>query len=395
VSWFEPADGAPFGTEELPYGVFSRAGQDPKVGVALGDQVIDVADLCRATGHDPAVFEQPSLNGFLARGPQAWAANRRLLQDTLADPSGQDLLKPHLVSQHEVRLHLPIEVADYVDFYASLDHATNVGRIFRPDGEPLTPNWKHLPIAYHGRAGTVVVSGTDVRRPSGQLKPPGQAAPSFGPSRKLDLEAELGWVVGVGSSPGVPVPVEAFRDHVFGVVILNDWSARDIQAWEYVPLGPFLGKSFGTSISAWVLPLAALDNSHVPLPDHEPELLPYLAGASTGYDIEVQVEINAQLVSTCPYAAMYYSPAQMLAHQTVNGANLRTGDLYGSGTISGPGRDQRGSLLELSWNGTEPLDLGDGQHRTFLEDGDEVVMRAVTRSGLRLGEVRGTIAAAQ
>ena len=284
-------------------------------------------------------------------------------------------------------------MADYVDFYASEHHATNVGRMFRPGGDPLTLNWKHMPIGYHGRAGTVVVSGTDVLRPRGQIASAGDPRPTFGPSRKLDFEAELGWVVGVGSSLGVPVPMEDFREHVFGVVVLNDWSARDLQAWEYVPLGPFLGKSFATSISAWVLPLEALDDAKIQVPAREPELLPYLQVATTGYDIDVQVTVNGQLVSTCPYAQMYYSPAQMLAHLTINGARLRTGDLYGSGTISGPAVEQRGSLLELTWNGSQPVDLGAGTTRTFLEDGDEVVMRAVSGGPMRarLGEVRGTI----
>jgi fumarylacetoacetase len=393
VSWVEVADSAPFGLAELPYGVFSTDGNPPRVGVAVGDRVLDLAAVSRAAGRDPAAFEQPTLNPFLSRGAQVWAETRALVQSVLTEDSGRDLATPHLHPLKDVQLHLPIEVADYVDFYASEHHASNVGRIFRPDGEPLTPNWKHMPIGYHGRAGTVVVSGTDVVRPRGQLKAPSNPAPSFGASRKLDLEAELGWVVGVGSRPGTPVPVEAFRDHVFGVVILNDWSARDLQAWEYVPLGPFLGKSFATSISAWVLPLAALDDAQTRPPDRHPELLPYLSAPSSGYDITVEIEINGQVVSACPYAEMYYTPAQMMAHLTVNGATLRTGDLYGSGTISGPGAQQRGSLLELSWNGSEPFDLGDGRGRTFLEDGDEIVMRAVSAgvSAARLGEVRGTV----
>jgi fumarylacetoacetase len=389
MSWFAVADGAPFGTGELPYGVFSVGNGPPRVGAAIGDQVLDLA----AAGRDPATFRQPSLNTFLAKGPAAWAETRQWLQGVLDDPAGRDLLARHLTPIHGVRLHLPFTVADYVDFYASEHHASNVGRIFRPDGEPLTPNWKHMPIGYHGRAGTVVVTGTDVVRPRGQLKAPSDPAPTFGPSRKLDIEAELGWVVGVGSTHGVPVPIADFAEHVFGVVILNDWSARDLQAWEYVPLGPFLGKSFATSISAWVLPLEALEDAPVELPDRQADLLPYLSGPSHGYDIDVEVTLNGRLVSTCPYAGMYYSPAQMLAHMTVNGAHLRTGDLFGSGTISGPEPHQRGSLLELSWNGTQPLELGDGQTRTFLEDGDEVVLRAVSRgpSRARLGEVRGTI----
>jgi fumarylacetoacetase len=372
-------------TDELPYGVFSLPGRAPRVGVAIGDRVLDLTAVLIRGDVDPHHFAQPSLNAFLAQGPEAWAATRTALQRLLPEER-----EPHLVPLDQVQLHLPVEVGDYVDFYASEHHASNVGRMFRPDGPPLTPNWKHMPIGYHGRAGTVVPSGTDVVRPQGQLKVPDEPAPEFGPSRKLDLEAELGWVVGVGSDLGHPVPVHRFADHVFGVVILNDWSARDIQAWEYVPLGPFLGKSFATSISAWVLPLAALAGAEVDPPSPEPGLLPYLSGRSTGYAIDVEVVINGHVVATCPYAAMYYTPAQMLAHLTVNGASLRTGDLFGSGTISGPEPDQRGSLLELTWNGTEPLDLG-GRPRTFLEDGDEVLLRAVASNGARLGEVRGRV----
>ena len=374
-------------SDELPYGVFSLPDQSLRVGVGIGDRVLDLAAALAGGEVDPATFTQPSLNAFLAQGLEAWASTRRAVQRLVSRPED---LEPHLVPLDQVRLHLPIEVADYVDFYASEHHAGNVGRIFRPDGPPLTPNWKHMPIGYHGRAGTVVVSGSEIVRPRGQLKAPSDPAPRFGPSRKLDIEAELGWVVGVGSTLGEPVPVDRFAEHVFGVVLLNDWSARDLQAWEYVPLGPFLGKSFATSISAWVLPLAALEGAEVDPPRPDPDLLPYLRGRSTGYAIDVEVTINGHTVATCPYAAMYYTPAQMLAHLTVNGASLRTGDLFGSGTISGPEPAQRGSLLELTWNGTEPLDLG-GEQRTFLEDGDEVVMRAVTPTGVRLGEVRGTI----
>jgi fumarylacetoacetase len=230
MSWFVVAPEAPFGTVELPYGIYSRPGERPRVGVALGDQVLDLTGLCRDLGRDFAVFEQPTLNPFLAEGPAGWAATRRLLTAVVDDASSRAVVEAHLTPLHAVRLQLPFEVADYVDFYASEQHASNVGQIFRPGGEPLTPNWKHMPIGYHGRAGTVVVSGTPVRRPSGQLKAPDQALPAFGPSRKLDLEAELGWVVGVPSAPGIPVGVTDFREHVFGVVVLNDWSARDLQA---------------------------------------------------------------------------------------------------------------------------------------------------------------------
>ena len=370
-----------FGPDHLPYGVFSVAGDRLRVGVRLEDQVLDLA---AATGRPE--FEQPSLNAFMALGPQVWAETRAavvaLAQGGTAPAYPID----------EVVLHQPFDVADYVDFYASLEHASNVGRIFRPDQEPLLPNWRHLPVGYHGRAGTVVPSGTPVVRPSGQRKAPDEGAPTFGPSRRLDIEAELGFVVGVGSRLGEPVPHDAFADHVFGVVGVNDWSARDIQAWEYVPLGPFLGKSFATSVSTWVTPLAALDAAWTALPGQDPRPLDYLApDRARGLDIDVEVVLNGEVVSRPPYAALYWGPAQMLAHLTVNGASLRTGDLFASGTISGAQPDQRGSLLELSWGGTEPL--ADG--RTFLEDGDEVVLRysAPGTGGGRitLGEVAGRI----
>ena len=299
-------------------------------------------------------------------------------------------------------MHLPVEVADYVDFYASEHHATNVGRIFRPDSEPLTPNWKHLPIGYHGRAGTVVVSGTDVVRPSGQRKPQSADAPTFGPSIRLDIEAELGFVVGGSSALGEPVSLEDAADHLFGVVLLNDWSARDIQAWEYVPLGPFLGKSFATSISAWVVTLDALEAARVPLPGQDPEPLPYLRGSTTdagstafGLDVHVEVDWNGTVVSRPEARDLYWSATQMVAHMTVNGATLRDGDLFGSGTISGTDRGTRGSFLELSWSGQEPVSLDDGTTRSFLEDGDTVVLRGSAPgpggSVIGLGEVSGTI----
>jgi fumarylacetoacetase len=274
----------------------------------------------------------------------------------------------------EVELHLPFEVADYVDFYASEHHAANVGRLFRPGTPPLLPNWKHLPVGYHGRSGTIVASGTGIVRPSGQRR--GDPAPTFGPSERLDIEAELGYVVGTPSTLGNPVPVEDFADHVYGVVLVNDWSARDLQAWEYVPLGPFLGKSFATSVSPWVVPLDAL--SAVPLEPQDPPVLPYLSGPDLpNYDITFEVYWNGELVSSPPYAKTYWSPAQMLAHLTVNGASVRTGDLFASGTVSGPEPDQRGSFIELSWGGRDPIAVA-GEKRTFLEDGDEVTITAWT-----------------
>jgi fumarylacetoacetase len=306
----------------------------------------------------------------------------------------------HLIARDTIALHLPFEVADYVDFYASEHHARNVGKIFRPDSEPLTPNWKHVPIGYHGRAGTIVVSGTEITRPSGQRKSAEEAQPTFGPSQRLDIEAELGFVVGTPSAMGSTVPTSSFADRVFGVVLVNDWSARDIQAWEYVPLGPFLGKSFATSISPWVVPLQALDAARIAPPAQLPEPLPYLRGGDLdGLDIDLEVRWNGLIVSRPPFGQMYWTPPQQLAHLTANGASLRTGDFYASGTVSGPQRDQRGSFLELTWNGTEPVRLSDGTTRQFLEDGDTVTIRATApgTDGVRIGfgEVSGRIGPVQ
>lgn len=385
TTWVPGAAGSPYDVDNLPYGVFSRPGEEPRVGVRIGDLVLDLAPVAAAEMLDVHhVFQEGSLNALMAEGRQVRASVRQWVTGLLTDETERDLVEPNLVPLADVTLHLPVEVADYVDFYASLDHASNVGRIFRPDGEPLLPNWRHLPVGYHGRAGTVVPSGTPVVRPCGQR--PGPEGPTFGPSARLDIEAELGFVVGVGSVLGAPVPHTAFADHVFGVVGLNDWSARDIQAWEYVPLGPFLGKSFATSISHWVTPLEALDAAWVPLPGQDPEPLPYLGpGETRGLDIAVEVEVNGEVVSRPPYRSMYWSPAQMLAHLTVNGASLRTGDLYGSGTISGPTEGERGSLLEIGW----------GDESAFLADGDTVTLRytapGTSGGAIALGEVTGTV----
>ena len=378
TSWFEAPEGSPFPASNLPYGVFSTAEEAPRVGVALGDHVLDLAPLAAAAGLDGGhVFQAAALNPFLALGRPAWSAVRSWLTELLHEQPYRELVESHLVPQTDVRLHLPFEVADYVDFYSSQHHAENVGRIFRPDGEALTPNWKHLPIGYHGRSGTVVVSGTDVVRPCGQRKQPGESVPSYGPSTRLDIEAEVGFVVGVPSALGSRVGVESFAEHVFGVCLVNDWSARDIQAWEYVPLGPFLGKSFATSMSPWVVPLEALGAARMPGPEQSPPVLPYLQSAEPwGLDLRLEVRWNATVVSRPPFATMYWTPDQQLAHLTVNGAALRTGDLFASGTVSGPKPDQRGSFLELSWNGQEPVTLGDGSVRTFLADGDEVAITA-------------------
>jgi fumarylacetoacetase len=356
------------------FGVFSTAGEPPRVGWRDGGEIVDLS----ALGGE---FELPSLNGLFARGLAAW-------EDALGRAQGHDGPR---VSLSGATLHLPFAVADYVDFYSSLEHATNMGRMFRPDQEPLLPNWRRLPVGYHGRAGTVVVSGTDVVRPRGQVKPPDADEPVFRPSARLDVELELGFVVGVRSRLGEPVPVEAFADHVFGVVLVNDWSARDLQAWEYVPLGPFLGKSFQTSISAWVTPLALLEPARAEAPPQDPPPLPHLAGGRDwALDIELELELNGAVVSRGNARTLYWTMPQQLAHATSNGASLRTGDLMASGTISGPERGSEGSLIELARNGAEPLVLPDGSERSFLEDGDEVVLRG--RAGeIELGEVRGRV----
>ncbi|MDJ0394162.1 fumarylacetoacetase [Rhodococcus sp. G-MC3] len=374
-----------FGIDNLPYGIFSTADAGKRVGVRVGEMVVDLAVALK-----DGIFAQSVLNPFMAQGPDRWVAVRRQLTD---------LLTTNTVSAQAVHpvdtvtLHMPFDVADYVDFYASEHHASNLGRLFRPDSDPLMPNWKHLPVGYHGRAGTVVVSGTDIPRPSGQRKAPDQIAPSFGPSTRLDIEAEMGFVVGVPSAQ--PISTDRFAEHVFGAVILNDWSARDIQAWEYVPLGPNLGKSFATSISPWVVPMLALENARIRTPTQDPTPLPYLQEKrSWALDIDLIIEWNGHEVSRPPYREMYWSPAQMLAHETVNGATSRTGDLFGSGTISGPEKNQRGAFIELTWGGEEPVTVGN-ETRTFLEDGDEVIVSASAPgpggSRIGFGDVRGRI----
>ncbi|MBY8883292.1 fumarylacetoacetase [Streptomyces sp. PTM05] len=396
---------SPFGPLTLPYGVFSTADAPDlrRVGVRLHDRVLDASAAARALGADAeaALLGHPTLNPLLAAGRPAWDLVRDRLTEWLTDDRHHDAIEPFWLPLADVTLHLPFEVADYVDFYASEHHATRVGEIFRPGGAALTPNWKHLPIGYHGRAGSVVVSGTEVVRPFGQRKGPDDPAPVYGPSVRLDYEAEVGFVVGTPTAAGERVGLDAVEDHVFGVCLVNDWSARDIQAWEYVPLGPFLGKSFATSVSPWIVPLQAFSAARVAPPARDVALLPYLDDAKLpewGLDLRLDVAINGQVVARPPFSRMYWTVAQQLAHLTVNGAVLRTGDLFASGTVSGPGDDQRGCLLESTWNGREPLTLPDGSTRGYLEDGDEVTIRAWAPGPdggrVDLGAVTGRIAPA-
>lgn len=406
-SWVPGADGSDHPLQNLPYGSCRRLGADaePFIGVRIGDSVLDLRAASGAGLFDGlgigSVVAAPDLGALLATGRPTWDALRKRLGELLvAGSPDADIVGPALVSVDDVEMRLPFPVADYVDFYSSIDHASNIGRMFRPDSEPLLPNWRHLPVGYHGRAGTVVATGTPVVRPRGQrIGASGDV--EFGESEKLDIELEVGFVLGGATSMGRPVPTSASRDHVFGVVLVNDWSARDIQSWEYVPLGPFLGKSFATSISGWVVPLAALDPFRVAGPIQEPAVLPYLrCDEPWALDIQLQVDLHAagsssKTIVEVGFAQTYWNAAQQLAHMTVNGATVRPGDLFASGTVSGPTPSERGSLIELTWNGTEPLELPGGVVRRFLEDGDRVTLRGRCETeghpAIGLGAVTGVI----
>lgn len=368
-----------FGIDHLPYGVARpRAGGDARVVVRFGDAALDLSTLQLPAPQE--VFAHDSLNAFMSLGPSVWRDTRAAIADAVGQ--GDQPFTPI----DDLEMLLPVEIADYVDFYSSLHHATNLGRMFRPDGEALMPNWKHLPVGYHGRSGTVVVSGTPVRRPSG-LIPQGDTGPRREPTRALDIELEVGFIVGVGSD--APISPDRADEHVFGVALVNDWSARDIQAYEYQPLGPFLGKSFATSMAAWVTPLEALSLVAPPAQDPVPD--PYLrAERDWGVDLDLTVDLNGEQITATNFREMYWTFAQQLAHMTGNGATARTGDLYASGTVSGPTEGERGSLIEITWRGRDPLTLTDGTTRTFLQDGDEVILRG--RSGsIELAECAGTI----
>lgn len=412
TSWVAVPDGSDFTLHNLPYGIFSHDSRLPRVGVAIGDHVLDLAALAEAGLFDGVVpeplgaFGAPSLNAFLVRGREQWAAARRRIADLLRDDNDEvhrdGLAGRALVPRPAVELHLPFVAGDYVDFYSSREHATNVGRMFRPDGEPLAPNWHHLPVGYHGRTATIVVSGTPVTRPVGQRGPAEDGgAPRFGPSRRLDFELEVGFVTGPGNPMGTPIAVDDAADHVFGFVLVNDWSARDIQAWEYRPLGPFLGKSFATSVSPWVVPLDALEPYRVASPPQDPEPLDYLRATDDwGVDLELEAWLRPQgggatRLSRTNFSRMYWTAAQQLAHVTSNGASVRPGDLFASGTVSGREPGTYGSMIELTWNGEQPMELEGNATRTFLEDGDTVVLRGWCGGGGRprvgLGEVSGTI----
>lgn len=412
-TWVRIAPDSAFGLENLPYGVFVAEDGQPHIGVAVGEEIFDLHAAASAgvfdgvVGH--AVLQAPTLNLLLAAGRDAWTALRSRVREALAggtsllDGLNRDAL---LTSRADTHMLLPFAPGDYVDFYSSIEHATNLGKIFRPDGEALMPNWRWIPIGYHGRSSTIVVDGTPIVRPNGQRKAPTESVPSFGPSRLLDIELEVGFVTGPGNRMGAPIPIERARDHIFGIVLVNDWSARDIQAWEYQPLGPFLGKSFATSISPWVVTLDALEPYRLAGPAQDPQPLPYLRTSEPwNYDVQLLVELQTramrergdapEIVSRTNFKYMYWNMAQQLAHATVNGTAVRPGDLYASGTISGPTPDSYGSFIEMTWRGTKPLHLASGEERAFLQDGDCVTLRGVCEAPgkprIGLGSVSGTI----
>lgn len=391
-----------FGPHHLPYGSVTYPDGEQVLAVRLGDRALDARAAARA-GLLPPECDAPDLDRLLAATPDRWTAVRSAVVALLGDDLAS--AEPHLRDLDQVTPVLPFTVGDYVDFYSSEPHATNVGRMFRPDGDPLLPNWKHLPVGYHGRGGTVCVDGTPVVRPTGQRK--GADGPTFGPSQRLDIELELAWVIGGSNDWGQPVPIDAVEDHVFGVALCNDWSARDIQAWEYVPLGPFLGKSFATSIGAWITPLEALQDAKVDGPvQTDPVPFEYLQTVDHwGLDIDLEVVLSTpamreqgldpHVVATSNTTNLYWTIAQQFAHLTVNGASIRPGDLCATGTISGPEPGSYGSFLELTWNGDEPIALPSGETRTFLRDGDEVTLRGTAVDGtVRLADVTGRIAPA-
>jgi fumarylacetoacetase len=403
-----------FPIQNLPYGVFSaRDGLAPRVGVAIGDYVLDLWQLqqdCRFDLEDDGVFSASSLNAFMALGPKVWSKTRARISELLRHDhpelrDNDELRKRVLVPMADVKLHMPIVVSGYTDFYSSKEHATNVGVMFRGKDNALQPNWLHMPIGYNGRASTVVVSGTSVRRPRGQLKPPTVEAPTFGPCRRLDFELEMGVVVGQPSAMGEMLSEKQAEAMIFGFVLLNDWSARDIQQWEYVPLGPFQAKAFATSISPWVVTREALEPFRVHGPAQDPAPLAYLRQTlPNNYDLQLDVALRtsqmneAARICRTNFKYMYWSSVQQLVHHASSGCAMNVGDLLGSGTISGPEKDQRGSLLEISWNGTEPVELAPGVRRSFLEDGDSLVMHGWCQGdGYRVGfgEVEGTITPAE
>ena len=400
-SWVEVPKGSDFPIQNLPFGIFKTNYLTAVAGVAIGNYVLDLVYLYEkgffdGIGLPPGIFNQEYLNGFIGLGRKKCGEVRERVSELLR--SDNDELKNNiaarelaLIPMEEVQMKMPILIPNYTDFYSSEEHATNVGTMFRDPKNALLPNWKHLPVAYHGRASSIVVSGTPVRRPKGQIKPPDAEGPIFSPSKKLDFELEMGFITCANTELGSSITAADAEENIFGMVLFNDWSARDIQTWEYVPLGPFLAKNFASTMSPWIVTLDALEAFRVQGPKQDPKVLPYLEyQGKKNFDIELEVAIGANgketVVSKSNFKYMYWNICQQLAHHTVNGCNVQVGDLYASGTISGPGKGSYGSMLELTWNGNNPIKLADGSERKFIEDGDTVSLKGYAqKEGVRIG----------
>lgn len=384
-----------FSIHNIPFGIFSTEDRSPRAGVAIGEHILDLAAVAELDVFEfnTAVFEKETLNDFISLGKQITKKVRRDIQIWLQDDNSILANKPELfVTQAEAQMHMPVYVGDYTDFYSSIEHATNVGKMFRDPENALLPNWKHIPVGYHGRASSIAVGGVDVHRPKGQTIPNDSKQPVFGPSQRVDFELEMGFITGKNTNLGDSISTDQANDYIFGLVLFNDWSARDIQKWEYVPLGPFLAKNFASHISPWIVTLEALEPFKVSGPTQEPEVLPYLKyEGDKNYDINLEVGITPegseeQTVCRSNFKYMYWNMEQQLAHHTVNGCNINVGDLYGSGTISGKDENSYGSMLELAWMGTKPLKMKDGSERKFINDGDTVTMRGFAeKDGKRVG----------
>lgn len=402
-SWVDIPKNSDFTIYNLPFGIFSTPGTPPRVGIAIGDQIVDLAPLALERWIDCPVeeLEQPFLNSFIRLGKNVTRKVREQVQAQLcAENSELKSYPQYLIGMEEATLHMPVSIGDYTDFYSSMEHATNVGKMFRDPENALLPNWKHIPVGYHGRASSVILSGAPVRRPWGQVMPKGADSPVFQPSARLDFELEMAFVLGTDTDLGESISVANAEDHIFGMVLFNDWSARDIQKWEYVPLGPFLGKSFASSISPWIVPIEALEPFRVAGPKQEPAVLPYLqAEGAHNFDINLEVGLTPSgsdetVISRSNFRYMYWSMAQQLAHHTVNGCNVRVGDMMASGTISGPTEDSYGSMLELSWAGSKPIPLNNGDTRVFIQDEDSITMRGYAQKGdirVGFGEVKAKV----
>ena len=397
-SWLPSATNSDFSIHNLPFGIFSTADRNPRAGIAIGDQIVDLCEMTQQgyfadLGFDSWVVNQETLNRFIGLGKQKTNAVRLRVQDWLCDTESP--LAKHtegLVPQSQARMHLPVRVGDYTDFYSSIEHATNVGMMFRDPENALLPNWKHIPVGYHGRASSIIPSGVPIRRPKGQVLPKGESQPVYQASARLDFELEMAFIIGRENELGQPISTAEASDYIFGMVLFNDWSARDIQKWEYVPLGPFLGKNFASSISPWIVTMEALEPFRVAGPEQDPAVLPYLEyEGQHNYDIQLSVAIETpdgieNVVSRSNYKYMYWNMLQQLAHHTVNGCNMRIGDMLASGTISGKDESAYGSMLELAWAGTKPLTMADGTTRKFIHDEDTVIMRGhAEKDGVRVG----------